>query len=40
LEDAGIVFDKPEPKQEPVKIDLEKKREAIREVKERVNRTV
>ena len=40
LEDAGIVFDKPEPKQEPVKIDLAKKREAIRKVKERINRTV
>lgn len=42
LEDAGIVFDeKPKTQQqEPVTIDLAKKREAIREVKERVNRTV
>ena len=40
LEDAGIVFDKPEPKQEPVKIDLAKKREAIREIKKRISHTV
>ena len=41
LEDAGIVFDeKPKTVEEPKQIDLAKKREAIRVLKERINRTV
>ena len=41
LEDAGIVFDeKPKTPQEPKKIDLAKKREAIREIRERISHTV
>lgn len=42
VEEAGIVFDKPTPTppHEPKTIDLAKKREAIRELKERINRTV
>lgn len=41
LEDAGIVFDeKPKTSQEPKTIDLAKKREAIREIRERISHTV
>lgn len=41
LEDAGIVFDeKPKTPQEPKAIDLAKKREAIREIRERISHTV
>lgn len=41
LEDAGIVFDeKPKIPQEPKTIDLAKKREAIREIRERISHTV
>lgn len=41
LEDAGIVFDdKPKTPQEPKTIDLAKKREAIREIRERISHTV
>ena len=41
LEDAGIVFDeKPKTPQDPKKIDLAKKREAIREIRERISHTV
>ena len=41
LEDAGIVFDeKPKTTQEPKTIDLAKKREAIREIRERISHTV
>ena len=41
LEDAGIVFDeKPKTPQDPKKIDLAKKREAIRDVKSIISRTV
>ena len=41
LEDAGIVFDeKPKTSQEPKTIDLAKKREAIREIRERIGHTV
>lgn len=41
LEDAGIVFDeKPKTPQGPKTIDLAKKREAIREIRERISHTV
>jgi phage head maturation protease len=40
VEEAGVVFGKPAPTPAPKTIDLAKKREAIREVKERINRTV
>mgnify|MGYP002622257438 CR=1 FL=1 len=39
VETAGVVFDRPTP-EKPKAIDLAKKREAIRELKERINRTV
>lgn len=39
VETAGVVFDRPTP-EKPKDIDLAKKREAIRELKERINRTV
>lgn len=39
VETAGVVFEQPTP-DTPKTIDLEKKREAIRSIKERINRTV
>lgn len=39
VEAAGVVFEQPTP-DTPKTIDLEKKREAIRSIKERINRTV
>lgn len=43
VEEAGVVFDKPEPEQkreEPAKIDLAKKRKVLRELREKIRHTV